>query len=251
MIKRVALIADYVCRNNDDCDYIVATDNQKIEDFCVSNNLNVIMTSESCRNGTERCLDAVDRREQKTGDRPQLIINLQGDNPLCPPWILQDIIEEWRKDGDAAVYTPYVLLNWDEYYKMLEAKKITPFSGTTVLTDKHNNALAFSKTPIPAIRKPDEAKEKLENSPVKRHVGLYAYTYDTLKEYSSMEESVYEKNYIEGLEQMRFLYNGLRIKMVEADYRERETTSGVDTEEDIGRVEEIIEKYGELVPIVR
>lgn len=241
MITRVAKIAEAVSKRNERCNYVVATDDNRILDFCNQQNIAVVMTSESCKNGTERCWDAVGR----LGIKPKLIINLQGDNPLCPPWIIQDIIDEW-KSYPADLYTPCVLLDWNEYDTLKKSKETTPFSGTTVMVDKNNYALAFSKNIIPAVRKEDKAKEKMDKSPVRRHVGLYAYTYQTLKNYFTDEESVYEQGYIEGLEQMRFLYNGLKVKMVHVDYRNRETTSGVDSPEDLVRVEEILAKYGEF-----
>lgn len=240
MIKRVAAIAQFVCRQNSNCDYVVATDDNQIEDFCKNNGIQVIQTAESCKNGTERCWDAINR----ISIEPQLIINLQGDNPLCPPWIIQAIIDEW-KTVKADLYTPYVRLSWEEYEKLKQSKLETPYSGTTVLVDKFEYALAFSKNIIPAIRNEDKARKQLETSPVCRHIGLYAYTYQTLKEYFDTEESVYEASYIEGLEQMRFLYNGLKVKMVRVDYRGRETTAGVDSPEDLQRVEDILAKYGE------
>jgi 3-deoxy-manno-octulosonate cytidylyltransferase (CMP-KDO synthetase) len=240
MIKRVAAIADYVCEKNADCSYTVATDDDRIMDFCNDNNIKAILTSKDCRNGTERCRDAVERLKLS----PKLIINLQGDNPLCPPWVVQDIIDEWQK-VEADVYTPAVHLSWDEYDKLIASKRETPFSGTTVVEDKNGFALAFSKNVIPAIRNPEKARETLKISPVIRHIGLYAYAWKTLKEYNDNEESPYEKNCIEGLEQMRFLYNGYKIKLVATDYRGRETTSGVDSIEDVKRVEEIIEKFGD------
>jgi 3-deoxy-manno-octulosonate cytidylyltransferase (CMP-KDO synthetase) len=244
MIQRVAEIADFVCKQNDACRYVIATDHPAIENFCKSRRLNVVITSGACRNGTERCWEAANKGDEK----PQLIINLQGDNPLCPPWILQTVIDEWMRDQSAAIYTPCVLLDWTAYEKMVEVKKNTPYSGTTVLTDYKNYALAFSKNIIPAIRNLEEArKANPEKSPVRRHIGLYAYAYEALERYFSLEESIYEKGYIEGLEQMRFLYNGLRIKMVEVDFHGRETTSGVDSPEDILRVEAIIDRYGELI----
>jgi 3-deoxy-manno-octulosonate cytidylyltransferase (CMP-KDO synthetase) len=241
MIKRVASIASYMCDNNPDCTYIVATDDDRIINFCIENNINATLTSKDCRNGTERCRDTVERLELN----PKLVINLQGDNPICPPWVIQDIIDEWKKI-DADVYTPCVRLSWDEYDKLIDAKKKTPFSGTTVIENKNGFALAFSKNVIPAIRKPEQARQILKTSPIIRHIGLYAYTCKTLKEYNCKEESPYEKNCIEGLEQMRFLYNGYKIKLVNTDYRGRETASGVDSVEDVRRVEEIIEKFGEL-----
>lgn len=241
MIKRVAQIADAVCRKNKGCRYVVATDDERIENFCRNNELNVVMTSVDCKNGTERCRDAV----LQLKEQPQLIINLQGDNPLCPPWIIQNMIDQW-KNSKADLYTPCVHLNWGEYDELKRSKEVTPYSGTTVMIDKNGYALVFSKNIIPAIRKEETAKEKLDKSPVFRHIGLYAYTYQALKEYFTNDESVYEQGYIEGLEQMRFLYNGLKIKMVEVDYRGRATTAGVDSPEDLARVEAILKEYGEF-----
>lgn len=242
MIKRVALIAARVCADNPDCRYVVATDDERITDFCSAEGIPAVMTSETCRSGTERCWDAV----QKQAEKPAFVINLQGDNPLCPPHIIQEIIDEW-KAFPADVFTPCIHLDWTEYDRFAEAKKATPYSGTSVLTDRDGYALAFSKNIIPAIRKPEKARASLEKSPVRRHIGLYAYTYDALKDYFGLPASEYEQDMIEGLEQMRFLYNGRRIKMVEVDYRGRKTTSGVDSPEDIVRVEAIIAEFGELV----
>ena len=145
------------------------------------------------------------------------------------------------------MFTPCVHLDWAEYDRLLESKKTTPYSGTTVLVDKAGYAMAFSKNVIPAVRKPEKARELFEKSPVRRHVGLYAYTFDALKDYFTLPQSPYEADQIEGLEQMRFLYNGKKVKMVEVDYRGRKTTSGVDSPEDVARVEAIIAEYGELV----
>lgn len=240
MIKRVAHIAQYICKQNANTSYVIATDDDRIFSFCEKNALQVVMTSASCQNGTERCWDAI----QKLDISPELIINLQGDNPLCPPWIIQAIINEW-KNYKADLYTPYVQLSWEEYDTLKENKKTTPYSGTTVLTDKYGYALAFSKSIIPTVRKEEKARVVLPLSPIRKHIGLYAYTYETLKDYFTSEESVYEQGYVEGLEQMRFLYNGLKIKMVEVDYQGREVPSGVDSPEDLSRVEAIIEKFGE------
>ena len=242
MIKRVSMIAEHVCKKNDNAAYKVATDDQRIIDFCKKEGIPAVMTSDTCRSGTERCWDAV----QQEAEAPAFVINLQGDNPLCPPHLLQKLIDAW-KTFPADVFTPCVHLNWAEYERMLESKKTTPYSGTTVLIDKDGYAMAFSKNVIPAVRKIEKARETLEKSPVRRHVGLYAYTYDALKSYFELPSSPYEPDMIEGLEQMRFLYNGRKIKMVDVDYGGRKTTSGVDSPEDVARVEAIIAEYGELI----
>ncbi|MEG0427615.1 MAG: 3-deoxy-manno-octulosonate cytidylyltransferase [Akkermansia sp.] len=241
MIQRVADIASFICRTNEGCHYVVATDDARILDFCRGHNIEVTLTSEDCKSGTERCWDAV--RKQKIA--PGLIINLQGDNPLCPPHLLQGIIDHWHQDK-ADVFTPCVVLSWQEYDRLVEAKKTTPYSGTTVLVNQAGYAMAFSKSTIPSIRDEKKARAMMEKSPVRRHVGLYAYSYEALEKYFEMTPSVYELNCVEGLEQMRFLEHGMLVKMVEVDYRGRKTSSGVDSPEDVARVEQILAEYGEF-----
>lgn len=240
MIKRVADIAEYVSGKNESCQYIVATDDNKIVDFCDRNNIPVAMTSDACKSGTERCWDVVRKMEY----HPELIVNLQGDNPLCPPWFIEQIIDNWETDKEAQVFTPCLHLSWEEYDRMKEVKKTTPYSGTTVLVDKLGYAIAFSKVTIPAVRKEEQLKQLLEKSPIRRHIGLYAYTYNALKSYFEDEPSPYELP--EGLEQMRFLHNRIPIKMVEIDFRGRKSMSGIDSPEDVERAEMIITEFGEF-----
>jgi 3-deoxy-manno-octulosonate cytidylyltransferase (CMP-KDO synthetase) len=209
-------------------------------DFCHQRGIPAAKTPEDCKSGTERCLSAL----HELNIAPQLIVNLQGDNPLCPPHIIQNLIKDW-KNSPADVYTPCVRLSWEEYNRMCSDKQTTPYSGTTVLVNKSGYALAFSKQILPTIRDAGEAKKLFTCSPVRRHIGLYAYTFQALEQYVSLT-SVYELGCIEGLEQMRFLENGLSIKAVEVDYRGRRTSSGVDSEEDIRRVEAIIDEFGEF-----
>lgn len=240
MVLRVAEIADYVCRKVEGCEYVVATDNDRIVDLCTQNSVPVIMTSETCKSGTERCWDAV----QKMGSRPDFIINLQGDNPLSPPWFLLALIEAWKNDPQGEVYTPCLHLSWDEYDRMKEAKKTTPYSGTTVEVDRLGYALTFSKAMIPIVRNEDKLRGLSDFSPVRRHIGLYAYTYDALEKYFIIEPSPYEA--AEKLEQMRFLHNRMPVKMIEVDYQGRKSMSGVDSPEDLERAEKLLEEFGEF-----
>ena len=240
MIKRVAQIAAYVSRKFEDCKYVVATDDDKIVNFCNQEKINVIMTSEECTSGTERCFDAVKRAT----DKPDFVINLQGDNPLCPPWFLTQMIEEWKANDKGQVFTPFVQLTWEALDALRETKKVTPYSGTTCQVDKMGYALTFSKLNLPAIRKEEALRLKLAKSPVRRHIGLYAYTYDALEKYFELEAGEYEEP--EGLEQMRFVEHGIPIKLVEVDYRDRKGMSGVDSPEDIARAEDIIKECGEF-----
>ena len=147
MVLRVAEIANYVCNKVEGCNYIVATDHEKIVNFCKENNIAVMMTSENCKSGTERCWDVT----TKIAEKPDFIVNLQGDNPLCPPWFIEQLIEAWKNDKEGQVFTPSLHLSWEEYDRMKESKKITPYSGTTVEVDKFGYALAFSKAMIRCV----------------------------------------------------------------------------------------------------
>jgi len=274
MLKRVAQIADYVSRKLENCAYVIATDDERIEAFCRQEGMPSVMTSESCQSGTERCWDAV-QSMKKQGVEPKFIVNLQGDNPLCPPWFLERLILDWQSQqtqlaasqiavSNAAqasaeldtlqaqstpvskqVFTPFVHLSWDELDVLREAKKVTPYSGTTVQINKHDYALTFSKIILPAMRKEEKLRQTLAKPPVRRHIGLYAYTYDALEAYFNLAPSPYEDP--EGLEQMRFLEHDIPVKMVEVDYQGRIGMSGVDSPEDIERAEAVIAKCGEFV----
>jgi 3-deoxy-manno-octulosonate cytidylyltransferase (CMP-KDO synthetase) len=241
MLKRVAAIAESICRKNHACRYMVATDDERIVNFCAKENIPARLTATSCQSGTERCWDLVAHQEKDIG----LVINLQGDNPLCPPHVIQALIDAWKKTK-ADVVTACVRLNWDEYEGLLRDKTVSSLSGTTVLVDRQGFALAFSKAVLPVVRDKAEAKKNMERSPVRRHIGLYAYTRAALQAYFSLAPSLGELPYIEGLEQMRFLENGLRIQTVDVEYFGRESCSGVDSPEDVTRVERILAECGEL-----
>ncbi|WP_319591933.1 3-deoxy-manno-octulosonate cytidylyltransferase [uncultured Draconibacterium sp.] len=240
MIERVAKIAEFVSKKFENCTYVVATDDDRILNYCQEKNISAVMTSESCKSGTERCYDAVCRSTAK----PDFIINLQGDNPLCPPWFIEQIIMDWQSDSQGQVFTPFVHLNWEELDILREAKMKTPYSGTTVQVDKLGYALTFSKLNLPAIRKEEKLRNELIKSPVRRHIGLYAYTLEALEQYFNLEPGEYEKP--EGLEQMRFVEHRIPVKMVEVDYRGRKGMSGVDSPEDVKRAEDILREYGEF-----
>ena len=255
MLKRVAMIAEHVCNNLVNCQYVVATDDDRIAAFCAAENIPAVMTSSYCESGTERCWDAVQTiKEQQPC--PEFIVNLQGDNPLCPPWFLETLITDWQQSSAqtqaaphsqqqaAEVFTPFVHLTWDELDVLRETKRVTPFSGTTVQVNKDNYALTFSKLILPAMRKEEKLRANLAKPPVRRHIGLYAYTYQALEAYLNLPASQYEVP--EGLEQMRFIEQGIPVKMVEVDYQGRIGMSGVDSPEDIHRAEAIITECGEF-----
>lgn len=243
MLLRVWENAQKAASKFEGCEAIVATDDERIIDFCKAHDMAAVMTSVDCLTGTDRIVEAADSFK----DKPEFVVNLQGDNPICPTWFVEAIIAEYYKDNSVETVTPVVNLKWAELDNLREHKKVTPFSGTTAVFDDKGDALYFSKNIIPAIRKEEKVREKNEFSPVFRQVGLYGYRYDVLKKISKLPEGFYEK--LEGLEQLRWIENHINVRCVKVDYRNFEkmaALSGVDSPEDVARVEAVLKECGEF-----
>jgi 3-deoxy-manno-octulosonate cytidylyltransferase (CMP-KDO synthetase) len=225
------------------CEAYVATDDQRIVDFCHSHNINVMMTSENCLTGTDRIVELA----HKMPERPEFVVNLQGDNPLCPTWFVEAVISAYYKDNSVDTVTPVVNLSWEELDNLREHKKQTPFSGTTAVFGANGDAFWFSKNIMPAIRKEDKVRAAMATSPVYRQIGLYGYRCDVLDKIAALPEGKYEK--MEGLEQLRWIENGIKVRCVEVDYRNFQkmaSLSGVDSPEDVARVEAVLAECGEF-----
>lgn len=208
----------------------VATDDKRIADAVTAFGGTPVLTPEACRNGTERALAAIDA----LNINPHAVINLQGDAPLTPPWVIQSMVDEIAS-GSAEICTPATTLTGAALAQFLEEKKTTPTSGTTLVMNASGEALYFSKAVLPHSRQPLDQ--------VYRHVGLYAYRTDILRKLCALPESPLEQ--AEKLEQLRALENGFRIKVTLVDYQGRSHAS-VDTPEDVIRVETIIGREGEF-----
>lgn len=241
MLLRVHDNAVAAAKEFDDVRIVVATEDERIKTFCDANNVECVMTSDACKTGTDRVLEAIDTLKLT----PEFVINLQGDNPLCPPWFLEEILKAYRADPTVQVVTPCVKVTWDELDGLRESKKNNPFSGTTVVMDDHMNAFWFSKNIIPAIRKESDLRAASLYAPVHRHVGLYGYSYKALKNFAALKEGYYEK--LEGLEQLRFLENHIPVRMVLVDYKGYGSMSGVDSPDDLARAESLFLKHGEFI----
>ncbi len=243
MLLRVWENASKTAAKFESCQPVVATDDERIAAFCREHDMEVVMTSPDCRTGTDRIVELAD----SFADKPEFVVNLQGDNPICPPWFVEEIIAAYYKDNSVETVTPVVRLSWEELDKLRENKKSTPFSGTTAVFDAEGNAFYFSKNIIPAIRKEEKIKAEQSVSPVFRQIGLYGYRYDILKKISSLPEGFYEK--LEGLEQLRWIENHIKVKCVKVDYREFQkmsSLSGVDSPDDVARVEAVLAECGEF-----
>ena len=254
ILERVWEIASFVCKNVPSCSAVVATEtpsdscrSDRIVDFCKNRGINVLTTSSACRSGSDRAWEVASRQNPA----PDIIVNLQGDVPTCPPDFVVKLINALRNHPSADVASIYTPLSWEALDLLRASKQNAPFSGTTVVTNSHDEALWFSKNIIPAIRNENQLRASSSFSPIKRHVGLYAYRFDALRFFATSEKSRYEE--LEQLEQLRFIENGRRILMVEGTYPSgyEKTTSGVDSPEDLKRIELIIRENGELLNFYR
>ena len=202
---------------------IVATDDARIcktaEDFGAE----VCMTSALHLSGTERLAEVIDTLDF---NNEQIIVNLQGDEPLIPASLIRQVATNLHDRAQASVATLCEPIN--------TADDLFNPNITKVLMDSQGNALYFSRAPIPWNRTSftNKPQELPPDYPYYRHIGLYAYRAGFLKEYVGWPTCYLEE--AESLEQLRVLWNGHKIHVALA----AETPGpGVDTEEDIGRVE--------------
>ncbi|MCE5199751.1 MAG: 3-deoxy-manno-octulosonate cytidylyltransferase [Armatimonadota bacterium] len=194
---------------------LVATCDQEIIDAVTSFGGQAVMTSDKHRSGTDRLAEAA------AGLDADVIVNVQGDEPLIDPSAIERAITPFTEDASLEMVSLMVPID-------TESAKDPNLVKVVVTVD--NYALYFSRSPIPYERKP------LTGRSIYGHVGLYAYTKDFLLKFASMTPTPLEA--AESLEQLRVLENGHRIKMVEISDR----PLGVDTEEDLARASEAINR---------
>ena len=208
----------------------VATDDERIKSASEAFGAQVIMTSDTCENGTARCADAL----ANSGLEADLIVNLQGDAPLTPAWFVEDLIAAMKADPEAQVATPVLQCDPLTYGHFVEDRKAGRVGGTTAVFNAKGHALYFSKEVLPFI---DADKVPDQDIPVYHHVGVYAYRPKALADYASWPVSQIET--LEGLEQLRFLFNGATVKCVEVEGKGRVFWE-LNNPEDVPRIESVL-----------
>jgi 3-deoxy-manno-octulosonate cytidylyltransferase (CMP-KDO synthetase) len=211
----------------------VVTDDERIAEACGAARVGIIMTSPECRNGTERCAEALAHLHE-----PDLVINFQGDALLTPPGFVEALIARMEDGRDALVATPAMRLRSDEVRALQEEEAAGRVGGTTVVTDNGGRALYFSKRLIPHL--PASALDA-EMSPVRLHVGVYAYRPAALERYVSTPVS--ELEMLEGLEQLRFLAAGIPVAVVDVE-TPRFALRELNNPEDVAPIEEALAAAG-------
>jgi len=211
----------------------IVTDDARIREAGERLGASVIITSEACRNGTERCAEALG----SLGD-VDLVVNLQGDALLTPPGFVTALVDHMRANPNTAVATPAMRQRWSEV-RALEAEEAQGrVGGTSVVTDNDGRALYFSKRLIPYLGK---AALDGEMSPVRLHIGVYAYRPEALTTYAATPVSELEE--LEGLEQLRFLAAGLPIDVVEVETPPF-TLRELNNPEDVASIEAALSEAG-------
>ena len=239
MLSRVVDIGRRAITGHDNVTLMVATNDQRIADHCREIGVECVMTSDECPTGSDRVLEAA----QKSSGGFDFLVSLQGDAPFTPAEALSLMLEAAMDNPGLEVVTPVIRLRWSELEALREAKKTTPFSGTTVTIGPDGHALWFSKNIIPAIRKEKDLRGQGEFSPVYQHLGLYGYRTDVLERYVRLPQGHYEQ--LEGLEQLRLLENEITVHTVEVGLEKGLVQSGIDSPEDLARAEALIKAHGE------
>jgi 3-deoxy-manno-octulosonate cytidylyltransferase (CMP-KDO synthetase) len=190
---------------------LVATDAEEVAALCRQQDIPVMLTSPAHRSGTDRVWEVLTR------EPADLYVNIQGDEPMIGPEHLELLLRPFRDEPATQVSTLRVAIDGESARSPHNVK---------VVTDLRGRALYFSRAVIPCER---EAQGRAQYY---KHLGLYAYTRAALEKFHHLPPSPLEQ--LEGLEQLRFLENGIPITVMETS----QDTIGVDTEEDLSKVEE-------------
>lgn len=200
---------------------IIACDEQKVADAAQGFGAKVVMTAKEHQSGTDRIAEVVNPMDVK------IVVNIQGDEPLIHPTMIDGVVRAIMDDD--SVYMATIVKRTEDHSEINDPNVVK------AVVDKDDFALYFSRSTIPHLARGSEI-----SAPVYyKHIGLYAYSKDFLFVYKNLAVSGLEKT--ERLEQLRVLEYGYRIKTIETKY----DTIGVDTAEDIIKVEDYISREKE------
>jgi 3-deoxy-manno-octulosonate cytidylyltransferase (CMP-KDO synthetase) len=192
---------------------VVATDSQEIYDTILHMGGQAVMTRSDHPTGTDRLAEVAELFPEF-----DIIVNVQGDEPLIEPCVIDQLAEALINDREAQMATCMNEMDEEEYNNPAAVK---------VVTDINGNALYFSRSVLPYPR-------NKTGVPVYKHIGIYAYRREFLIKYAKMAPTPLETT--ESLEQLRALENGYKIKVIKVPFK----FYGVDTLEDFLRVEKIL-----------
>jgi 3-deoxy-manno-octulosonate cytidylyltransferase (CMP-KDO synthetase) len=201
---------------------VVATDHQDIADALAPSDCRVLLTSPAHETGTDRLAEAV---AQLGLDDRDIVVNVQGDEPLIDPALIRTVADVLARHPEAAIATAA--------HPIASAAEFFDPNVVKVVVDREGFAQYFSRAPIPYARDAfSRSRETLPAGfPAARHIGIYAYRVRFLREYATLEPTPVER--FEALEQLRALAHGYRIAVT--TWAEP-MAPGVDTPDDLERV---------------
>ncbi len=195
-------------------DVIIAVDDERVYDAAKKFGANVKMTPKELSTGTDRIAYVA-----KKLTTAEIIVNIQGDEPFIPGKMIDQAIEPLLFDRKVMVSTLAK--------RIREVNELNSPSIPKVVFDYQNNALYFSRSPIPYIRDVVSDKQKLKVADIYKHIGLYVFRKQQLLKFTKMKQTDLEK--FEKLEQLRLLENNIKIKVVVTE----EESLSIDTEEEL------------------
>ena len=199
---------------------VVATDSAEIEAACNAHRIECLLTSPDHPTGTDRLAEVAQLLKLPANT---LLVNVQGDEPLIPPELINQVAQTLANNPQCAISTIAVPIT--------EKSEIDNPNVVKVALNHANEAMYFSRAPIPFVRDAQSA-QKIEHL---RHLGIYAYRADFLQAYAKLEPAPPEQ--AEALEQLRALWNGYRIAVHIAS---EAPPAGVDTPEDLERIRRLL-----------
>ena len=198
----------------------VATCDKEIYDYVESINGKAIMTSSKHERGTDRVAEALFTIEKQTNEKMDIVINIQGDEPMLTPEMIDEAVRPMIEDKSlVCVNLMAPLRDREEHEDPNEVK---------VVVDRDNFAMYFSREPIPS------RKKGAKNIPMNKQVCIIPFTRDFLIRFTNLEPTTLET--VESVDMLRAMEHGFKIKMVPTDV----ITYSVDTKEDLASVEELM-----------
>lgn len=202
-------------------DVWVATDDERIFNVVKGFGGKVVMTSKKHRSGTDRCAEAIDLIHEETGLSFDVIVNIQGDEPFIFPEQIGTILTCFDEPGTEIATLVKPINNSEDIFDPNKPK---------VVLNNRKEAIYFSRSPIPYIRDKAKNQKYWIRHQFYKHIGMYAYRYQTLKEITLLEPSYLEQ--AESLEQLRWIENGYKIKV---EFTEHDSIS-IDTKRDLQKI---------------
>ncbi|MCQ2317468.1 MAG: 3-deoxy-manno-octulosonate cytidylyltransferase [Bacteroidales bacterium] len=199
---------------------VVATDDRRIYDAVVNFGGKVVMTSSNHKSGTDRCREVV----EKVGAGFDAVINIQGDEPYINPLQINQIAALISDDDTQIASLCKPIRDIDE---------LLSHNAVKVVVDKNGKALYFSRYTIPFQRNETDTTKWMQLRTYYKHIGIYAYKSQILKEISALPQSGLEMS--EALEQLRWLENGYAVRMGVTEYE----SYSVDVPDDIKKIETV------------